>query len=205
MRKNQGVLVGAAVVGLVWAGVSAFQPQDEQPGMPEMSPEQMAEMEAWMKAGTPGEQHKWLAGMIGEWDCDLEFRHGPDEEFEAGKGTSVSEWVLDGRIVKSEFASEFMGMPFQGLGFNGYDNVKGEFFSIWMDSMTTGFVSDSGHANDDGTEIEYHGGYTDPMGNKIKTRNVVRDIDENKTIFEMYQSKNGGDMYMHGRIVYNRK
>jgi len=202
MKTNQGVLVGAAAVALVWGAVSAFQMEDEQP---EMTPEQEAEWAAWEAAGTPGPQHAQLGGMIGEWDCHCEFWMAPDAPPTITEGTSVSEWVLGGRIIKSDFSTTIMGMPFQGLMYSGYDNIKGEYFSIWMDSSMTGYMADTGTANADGTEVVYTGGFTDPMGNPVKTKHIARTIDHDKTVFEMWESKNGEDMRLTGKITYTRK
>ena len=31
-----------------------------------------------------------------------------------------------------------MGMPFEGIGRTGYDNVTGKYWSTWIDNMSTG-------------------------------------------------------------------
>jgi hypothetical protein len=38
-----------------------------------------------------------------------------------------------------------MGMPFEGLGYTGYDNVKKQYFGTWIDSMSTGIMTSSRH------------------------------------------------------------
>ena len=44
----------------------------QEGGMPEMTPEQKAEMEAYMKAETPGEPHRHLAESVGTYDVKIE-------------------------------------------------------------------------------------------------------------------------------------
>ena len=39
---------------------------------PEMTPEQKAEMEAYMKAGTPGAPHKAMAATVGTYELKIE-------------------------------------------------------------------------------------------------------------------------------------
>ena len=43
----------------------AKEPKPEK--APQLTAEQQAMMQAWEKAGQPGEQHRQLAGMVGEW------------------------------------------------------------------------------------------------------------------------------------------
>jgi len=33
-----------------------------------------------------------------------------------------------------------MGMPFEGMGLDGYDNASKEYISIWIDNMGTGIM-----------------------------------------------------------------
>jgi len=37
-----------------------------------------------------------------------------------------------------------MGMPFEGIGINGYDNLKKKFVSTWIDNMGTMIVMSTG-------------------------------------------------------------
>ena len=54
---------------LVVAGVAMAAPALAQaPGEQPMTPEQKAQMEAWMKAMTPGKAHQDLAGKTGTWE-----------------------------------------------------------------------------------------------------------------------------------------
>ena len=41
---------------------------------------------------------------------------------------------------------QWMGKPFEGIGYTGYDNVNGKYYSSWIDSSSTGmFVSQGGY------------------------------------------------------------
>lgn len=68
------------------------------------------------------------------------FWHKPGAEPEKSDGSAHYEWILDGRILQSHFKGDMGGMPFHGVGHNGYDKVKGEYFGTWMDSMSTGMA-----------------------------------------------------------------
>ena len=45
------------------------QLNDDHQKVLQMFREQQAEMDAWMKAGTPGEMHNWPARGVGTWDA----------------------------------------------------------------------------------------------------------------------------------------
>jgi hypothetical protein len=51
------------------------------------------------------------------------------------KGTSVMTMVGDFWIAE-EFNGSFMGTPFKGRGFTGYDADKKKWIGTWIDSMT---------------------------------------------------------------------
>ncbi|MCU0255023.1 MAG: hypothetical protein MUE47_10870, partial [Acidobacteria bacterium] len=59
------VVVALATLALIAA------PAFAQQAAPEMTPEQKAEMEAYMKAGTPGAPHKLLAESAGTYDVKV--------------------------------------------------------------------------------------------------------------------------------------
>ena len=62
--------------------------QGEQ-GQPEMTPEQQAMMEAYMKAATPGEPHKMLASQAGTYDVKVKSWHEPGAPATEETGTAT--------------------------------------------------------------------------------------------------------------------
>jgi hypothetical protein len=98
-----------------------------------------------------------------------------------------------------------MGMPMHGLATEGYDNVKKKFISTWLDNFGTGIMISEGEYNSETKEIVYHGKMTDPIGSgDIKTRQVMKMIDDNNSIFEMYMMM-GGQEVKSMEIEYTRK
>src|SRR5689334_22239372 len=95
-----------------------------------------AEMEAMMKAGAPGDAHKKLDSLVGSWDATVKTWMQPGAPMES-HGTSQNTWVLGGRWVEERFTGDFMGMPFNGVGYTGYDNIKKQYVGTWMDNMST--------------------------------------------------------------------
>src|SRR5215207_815100 len=85
-------------------------------------------MEEMMKkagaACTPGSAHQALEPLVGEWNVEVKTWMTPDAPPVTSKGTAKSTWTLKGRFVQQEFSGEFMGQPFHGISFTGYDNVR---------------------------------------------------------------------------------
>src|SRR5690349_2051613 len=105
--------------GLLLVCTSAFAQHDHgEKKPPAMDP---AAMEAMMKAGTPGDAHKALNGFAGSWTASSKMWMMPGADPMTMDGTAEMKWVLDGHYLEQRFTGSFMGMPFTGLGYVGYD------------------------------------------------------------------------------------
>ncbi len=173
------------------APTNAIQPEE---GISEYD----AEMMKIMELGQPGEHHKVLDHAVGTWDAHVEF-YGPDGSVMAGDGTMTSKWVLDGRYVMSKFdMPDFMGSPFNGIAFNGYDNLKEEYVSVWMDSMSTAIIYQTS-TYDAGTFVTVgpngHGG----------TMKTVSTMGEDSGTDVFYEKLEDGSWHKSGTITYKRQ
>jgi len=169
---------------------------------PEMDP---AMMEAMIKAATPGPEHKMLDGMVGTWNTKATMWMVPGADPVAGDGMTENKWVMGGRYVEQHFKGSMMGMPFEGIGYTGYDNVKKQYFGTWMDNMGTGIMMSTGKVNADGT-MSFTGTYPDPMTGKDQTiEEKIRVIDNDHTVFEMWGPGPDGKMFKTMEIAYTRK
>ena len=150
----------------------------------EMDPQ---DMETWTKYMTPAEHHQALAEHAGDWKCHAKLWMEPAAPPQVSEGTAKIEMVLGGRYQKIIYDSTFMGMPLNGIGYVGYDNVKKKYSSIWMDNMGTSILVGEGTYNDTAKAIEIKGEMLDPFsGGMVKYRTLTKTIDKNKIIFEMY-------------------
>src|SRR6266498_4296234 len=119
---------------------------------PKMSAEEKAQMEAMMKAVSPSEGHKKLAAFVGTWDAKVKmYPMQPGAPVQESTGVSESKWVLGGRWVQETFNGMFMGMPFSGIGYTGYDNIKKQYVGTWMDTMSTSVMTSAGGPTSDKT------------------------------------------------------
>jgi hypothetical protein len=179
--------------------------QEKKPEMA-MPAEQKAQMDAWMKYMTPGEGHKLLDGMVGTFDAKVTMWTAPGAPASSSTGTSINAWVLGGRAVEQKFEGSFMGMPFTGVGYTGYDNAKKMYWGTWIDSMGTGVMTSSGNTADGGKSWKFAAVATDPMSGKDMTSEMrVMVADRDHHTMEMYGPGPDGKNYKMMEIVYTRK
>ena len=173
--------------------------QKVDPTMDEM----MKKVEA---ACTPGSAHQALEPLVGEWNVDVKTWMTPDAPPVASKGTAKSNWTLKGRFVQQEFSGDFMGQPFHGISFTGYDNVREKYRSVWIDDMSTTMVVSEGDADDDGKVITLGGSYACAMtGEKDKaTTQIYRILSHDRHVFEMHDPARGENSKVM-EITYTRK
>jgi hypothetical protein len=178
--------------------------QDSKPQQ-QMTPEQKAEMEAYMKAGTPGAPHKALAATVGNYDLKIRNWHEPGGQPMEEKGTATRKMALEGRVLVEEVKSTMMGTPWTGHGMTGYDNVTGKYWSTWNDSMSTGLMVSQGTC-DAKHACEYTGSWNDPIKKgPVKARMTSRHTSPGVEVFEMYgPGKDGKEMKMM-EITYTKK
>ncbi len=160
-----------------------------------------AEMEAWMKAATPGAQHKDLAKMAGTWDCVLKQWMDPAGDPMESKATCERKSVMDGRYLIDEFKGNMMGMAFLGMGVTGYNNSTGEYETIWFDNMGTSISKMTGPM--EGNKMVQTGDVTNPMGGTMSVEAVTEVIDNDKQVFTYYMDM-GGQKVKAMEITYTR-
>lgn len=164
---------------------SAAQPS----GMPEMTPQQMADMQACIEAGTPGEMHAKLLKRAGTWNAKTQMWMDPNDKVGmTSDGTYTATSYMDGRYIKGEMNGEMPGMgTFKGCSIAGYDNVAQKFVSTWVDNHSTGIMNGTGEMSKDGNVITWTFNYTCPVTKKpAKMREVETMKSDNEMTLEMY-------------------
>ena len=190
----------------LFLALGAFAQHDHgtQPKPP--SAEEKAMMEAWMKAMTPGAAHKQLDNFVGTWDTKVTSYMAPGAPPMESTGTSENRWILGGRWIEQRFTGSFMGQPFEGIGYTGYDNVKKEYVGTWMDNMGTGVMTSTGSLASDGKTYSFKSVMPDPVSGKnmpVEEKMVVVDKDHHN--MEMWNPGPDGKMYKSMEIAYSRK
>jgi len=183
--KNILVLFTVVLFSL---SINSIFAQEENAGMNEEM------MKAWQESMTPGSMHEMLAHKVGEWKAEVKMWMDPSQPPSTSEAKTVCESILGGRYFKSTHTGNMMGMPFEGFEITGYDNVKKKFFSVWLDNMGTGVMMSEGTYDETTKTLTLTGQMTDPMGTNMNVREVIKVIDNDNSIFEMYVDMGGQEM-----------
>ncbi len=198
MRSRALCLIAA----LACATVAAAQ---ERPSQPELTAQQKAEMDAYMKAATPGEQHKYLVSMAGNYDVVIRTWDGPDAPPHQEKGTATRTPDLGGRVVVERVTASIMGTPFTGTGMSGFDNVSGKYWSTWIDTISTGLMVSEGTCDARHT-CTFTGTWNEPVTKgPVKMRMITRWTNPSTEVFEMYGPGRDGKEMKLMEMTYTKK
>lgn len=207
--KNIRIFLFSILIAALCLGITAVSgiAQEEQPEAQAMDKMQQEMMAKWKEYATPGENHKALDPMVGEWEYTAKWWNTPESEPEVSNGTSETKWIMGERYLKQKVEGTSMGQEFKGMGLFGFDNAAKEYQSIWIDNMGTGIMTGVGTYDSDTKTFEYKGTYSCPMENgKDKSyRSVTKIMSDDKYTFEMYMPSPEGQEYRALEIVYTRK
>lgn len=168
---------------------------------------QMADssMKKWMDYMTPGKEHQMMASWNGTWTGEITMWMAPGGAPTKSTATAVNTMVLDGRYQQSTTTGSFEGMPFNGMSTVAFDNAKKVFISTWIDNMGTGIMVGQGPWNEATRSITLKGTMVDPMtGKDCKFREVMKIIDDDHQLMEMYVPDEKGKEYKSMEIKYTR-
>ena len=141
-----------------------------------------------MVAGTPGEPHRLLQRFVGTWDIvGRMWMEGPAGPVSESRGVVETRWLMPGRWVMDDVKTEMMGMPFQGFGISGYDNVKKKYVGVWVDGMSTALLTMEGNFDREGKTLALFGTANDPAtGEHDKLMGYLTHlVDDDHHVFEI--------------------
>lgn len=165
-----------------------------------------AMMDAWMAASAPGTQHLDLAKMAGTWDTVVKSWMDPAAPPTESKGISEMKMILGGRYLHQSFKGEMMGMPYEGMGYTGYDNVQKKYIGVWFDNMGTGMMNSVGDFDPDTKKMVMKGTAWDAMTGAIcEFDEVITLTDNDHQVFEMWAPGPDGKKFKNMEIHYTRK
>lgn len=201
--KLKVLLAGALLVATAATAMAQHdhgQPQGGQ--QPALDPA----TQAMLEAGTPGEAHKKLDLLVGTWDAKISLWMAPGGEPTTSVGWSENKWIMGGRYLQKIYKGQLMGEPFEGLGYTGYDNVKKEYWSTWMDNMSTASMPSTGSISADGKTWTFKATMPDPMTGKDSTSDQkITIVDADHHVMEMWGAGPDGKTYKMIEIAYSRK
>lgn len=159
-RHRRTLLAAALLSAAVVAFASRARTEEDAPD----------EMEGWMALGTPGPEHAWLAGFVGDWNVETRFYEG-DGEPTVGHGKASIASLWGGRYLDMRYTGDFMGNPFEGRGTWAYNNGAKRYESTWIDGFSTQLATTTGHR--EGETLTLSGRVYTPSG-EVATRDVVK-------------------------------
>lgn len=185
------------------AYMTPIQAEEAKTGMTQ------AQMQKMMKLSTPGEGHKALEKLVGNWTYKMSYRMSADSPEQFTEGSSENRMILGGRHLEQKASGVVeeanQTYQFEGIGFTGYDNLKKEYTSVWIDNMGTGTAVSKG-AYDAKTEtFTETGNHTCAMrGKDVKFRSELKIVDKDHYTLTMYDISEEKS-YKSMEIQYTRK
>jgi hypothetical protein len=163
-------------------------------------------MKNWQAYMTPSDMHKMMASWDGTWTTDMTMWEKPGAPPTKSTGTSVNKMVLGGRYQESVNTSTMMGMPFEGHGTLGYDNMKKVIEGTWVDNMGTGIMKISGPWDAATKSATLTGKEMDPMsGKETDYKETFSVIDDNTQMMDIYGQGPDGKEFKMMEIKDSRK
>jgi hypothetical protein len=176
-------------------------PQEGGPFTPE-------QMKKWQEFATPGQNHKYLEPLVGKFEYTMRWWMSPDAQPSESKGTSENKLLFDRYLQQDVQAAqpEPDGMLFRGFGLTGYDNLRKEYQTVWLDNQGTSMMMGTGKAESGGKLLTCSGDTSDPLTGQPhkKYRTVTRVESNDKHTFEMFETGADGKETRTLEIVYTR-
>lgn len=198
MRPARTFVLMVTAAALLAAAAASAQTDKPAPGPDQAA---MAQMMARMQ---PGPEHQQFAKQVGRWQAASKMWMDPAGPPMESTGTAEYTAILGGRYLQGSFKSMVMGMPFEGMSIDGYDRNKQQYFSLWFDTMGTGFIDMRGARSADGKTTTLKGMMFNPeLGKELPVRSVTTWLDDNTIRYEMFETR-GGKEAKSMEITYTR-
>jgi hypothetical protein len=175
----------------------------QHPKTVSMTPEEMAK--AWEKAAIPTEQHRLLKDQVGSWNVVVKFWHDPSGQPDISKGVSRIMLEHNGKFLREDFKGNWMGHPFTGGGYTGYDTIQNKFFSTWIDSASPLLNTMHGKFVPESNTWIFNGEATCPVsGTTHKSEMISHKVDKNHFLVESYIINPDGSKAKTMELSYTR-
>ena len=160
---------------------------------------------AFEKAGIVGLQHRRLAELAGTWKVtqSLWIAGDPTPKIDTGRATYTM--VLGGRHLRQDLRIDSPDKAFEALGYIGYDNMIGRYYSSWMDINFTGLIVAYGDYDSASHTYTFIGTLPGPAASKtVPLRAVLKVLDANHFTYDFYE-RHGGNEALAVRLEYTRQ
>jgi DNA-binding transcriptional ArsR family regulator len=152
----------------------------------------------------PGNEHKRLEALVGDWRLDAEFRISPAAKWEKTSGRASYKQILGGRFVTEEASINLMGNQFEWMGIYGYDLRALKYTAVWVDNGDTGIERAEGTMDDAGKTITLNGEQAGPGPGTQPYKWVMTFDGPSRFTIEMHMVGQDGPEFANLRIVATR-
>ena len=128
-------------------------------------------------------EHQMLAGLSGHWVVKQSLWLDTSGKAKVDTGSADFGMVLKGRHLRQTLHIAD-GTGFEGLGYIGYDNATGQFFTTWMDVNFPGIVVAYGGKDGDAYVLKGN------MG-QVPVREVLKIVDHDHVDYRFYETHDG--------------
>ncbi|MEE9553631.1 MAG: DUF1579 family protein [candidate division Zixibacteria bacterium] len=201
ISKLLSVVVIIGFIFCVFPNVRAEEKQD--------STAQDEIMAKAMELAQPGEEHKLLERLTGEWNAETKMWMSPGADPMILPGKAGLKMILDGRFLYGEYSITSDQMKGDGLFVTGFDRRHEKFTYIGFDTWGTYSVSASGTYDEETKSITMYGEDVDPIMGHTQKYNLVFTFNSDDTwkfevIFLDKVHTQGGDQFKMVEVNYIR-
>jgi hypothetical protein len=150
---------------------------------------------------------KVLHGMTGTWHAQVKMYEDPSKPPQESTATVTGAMVMEGRFLEQKIEGKFAGGAFKGLGITGYDPIRKMYSMFWIDSVGNQMMVRYGTFDAKTKTFTFLAEEVNEFsgGKKWKTRDVMRLVNDNEHIAEMFVTPEGGKEFKMMEIKYTRK
>jgi hypothetical protein len=147
---------------------------------------------AGTSAATPpiDSQYVQLATLSGHWAVRQSLWTDPKAPPVIDRGSAVYAMVLGGHHLRQDLRIA-SSKPFEGLGYIGYDDATGKYYSSWMDTNFSGMILAHGDYDAASRTYTFTGEMPGKGGAPVPVREVMRIADNDHFVYEYYETRAG--------------
>lgn len=136
----------------------------------------------------PGDQHRWLEPLVGDWTVEMLVYPGPGATPLVASGLRATRrWILDGRYLREELRGTVFGNAAARDAILGFNRLDGRFELVTVDTFEPGQMSYAGREEPTPSRFSMHGESTEagmgaePTGRRraLRFEIEIRGADEN--------------------------
>jgi hypothetical protein len=195
-------IAGRAGVGADPAALGAMQPgRTEAPQKP-AKPSNQQEM---MALAQPGEPHKHLELLLGNWEGELKVWFAPGRAPMTFKASKQRESLFGKRfVIEHVEMSSDMG-PIHALGIMGYNNAEKRYESFYIDDGGTAMIMSTGTFDTATKTFTFTGDENDMTGKKVQRRMTLDCSNKDQQIMAGFKPGRDGQEFKSYECTYTRK